>query len=155
MPWVVIDFPGFHWQLAKRAHAEGIPVYYFVPPQLWAWAGWRVEKMKKWFKLVLSALPFEDKWYREHGMKSVYIGHPYFNEQELAAKKLDTAFIAEQRGQAGRRSSPFFPGRAARSDSQLAGHVEGRGAHSRQTARHALSHRQLQRLPGRSCRAES
>lgn len=43
---VVIDFPGFHWALAKRAHAEGIPVYYFVPPQLWASAPWRVEKMK-------------------------------------------------------------------------------------------------------------
>src|SRR5262245_31014389 len=39
---VLIDFPGFHWGLAKRAHARGIPVFYFVPPQLWAWAGWRV-----------------------------------------------------------------------------------------------------------------
>ncbi len=97
---VIIDFPGFHWALAKRAHAQGIPVYYFVPPQLWAWAGWRVTKMKKWVKQVLAALPFEDTWYREHGMKSVYIGHPYFDE--LAAKKLDTAFIGEQRRQPGR-----------------------------------------------------
>jgi lipid-A-disaccharide synthase len=97
---VVIDFPGFHWALAKRAHAEGIPVYYFVPPQLWAWAGWRIKKMKKWVDQVLSALPFEDQWYREHGMRSVYIGHPYFDE--LATKIPDAAFIDKQRRQPGR-----------------------------------------------------
>src|SRR5262249_52537926 len=39
---VLIDYPGFHWPLARRAHRLGIPVFYFVPPQLWAWAGWRV-----------------------------------------------------------------------------------------------------------------
>src|SRR4051794_631650 len=38
---VVIDYPGFHWKLAERAKAEGIPVVYFVPPQIWAWAQWR------------------------------------------------------------------------------------------------------------------
>ena len=43
---VLIDYPGFHWHIAKRAKAAGIPVYYFVPPQLWAWAGWRVKKMR-------------------------------------------------------------------------------------------------------------
>lgn len=97
---VIIDFPGFHWQLAKRAHAQGIPVYYFVPPQLWAWAGWRIKKMKKWVNHVLSALPFEDQWYRERGMPSDYIGHPYFDE--MAAKKLDQSFVDEQRRQPGK-----------------------------------------------------
>ena len=38
---VVIDYPGFHWVLARRAKKYGIPVFYFVPPQIWAWAGWR------------------------------------------------------------------------------------------------------------------
>jgi lipid-A-disaccharide synthase len=92
---VVIDYPGFHWQLAKRAHGQGIPVYYFVPPQLWAWGGWRIKKMKKWFKHVLSALPFEDEWYHERDMPSTFIGHPYFDE--LAEKKLNLSFIDEQR----------------------------------------------------------
>src|SRR5205809_442909 len=54
---VLIDFPGFHWGLAKRAHAAGIPVFYFVPPQLWAWAGWRVKKVRKWVDHVLCSLP--------------------------------------------------------------------------------------------------
>jgi lipid-A-disaccharide synthase len=97
---VLIDFPGFHWALAKRAHAAGIPVYYFVPPQLWAWAPWRVKKMKKWVTHVLSALPFENRWYRERGVKSNYIGHPYFDE--LAVKQLDGEFLARQRAGAGR-----------------------------------------------------
>lgn len=97
---VVIDFPGFHWQLAKRAHAQGIPVYYFVPPQLWAWAGWRIKKMKKWVKHVLSALPFEDDWYRQRGVPSDYIGHPYFDE--LADRRLDPSFMDEQRQLPGR-----------------------------------------------------
>src|SRR5579871_5272372 len=42
---VLIDYPGFNWWLARRAHCHGIPVFYFVPPQLWGWAGWRVEKV--------------------------------------------------------------------------------------------------------------
>ncbi|HEV8059675.1 MAG TPA: lipid-A-disaccharide synthetase, partial [Gemmataceae bacterium] len=44
---VLIDYPGFHWWLARKAHQHGIPVFYFVPPQLWAWAGWRVKKMRR------------------------------------------------------------------------------------------------------------
>ncbi|MGL6074177.1 MAG: lipid-A-disaccharide synthase [Fimbriiglobus sp.] len=88
---VVIDYPGFHWSLAKRAHRHGIPVYYFVPPQLWAWAGWRVSKMRKWVKTVLTALPFEDEWYSSRGVNTHYIGHPYFDE--LSQQKPDVEFI--------------------------------------------------------------
>jgi lipid-A-disaccharide synthase len=77
---VLIDYPGFHWAIAKRAARHGVPVYYFVPPQLWAWAGWRVEKMRKWVKAVLTALPFEEEWYRSRGVNTQFIGHPYFDE---------------------------------------------------------------------------
>ena len=92
---IVIDYPGFHWALAKRAHRAGIPVYYFVPPQLWAWAGWRVSKMQRWVKTVLTALPFEEKWYRDRGVNTHYIGHPYFDE--LAEQKLDQSYVDSQR----------------------------------------------------------
>ena len=44
---ILIDYPGLHWWLAKRAKARGIPVFYYVPPQLWAWAGWRVKKVRR------------------------------------------------------------------------------------------------------------
>lgn len=96
---VVIDYPGFHFALAKRAHRAGVPVYWFVPPQLWAWAGWRSNKMRKWVNTVLSALPFEDDWYRKRGVNSHFIGHPYFDE--LAHQKLDAAFVAAEKAKPG------------------------------------------------------
>ena len=88
---VVTDYPGFHWALAKRAKRAGVPVYYFVPPQLWAWAGWRVEKMRRYFRVVLTALPFEPAWYAERGVATHHVGHPYFDE--LAEQELNQEFV--------------------------------------------------------------
>lgn len=91
---VLIDYPGFHWWLAWRAHARGIPVFYFVPPQLWAWAGWRVKKMKKYVQHILATLPFEPAWYAARGVVTEYVGHPYFDE--LPGQELDRDFVARQ-----------------------------------------------------------
>src|SRR5438876_8534085 len=91
----LIDYPGFHWWLARRAHFHGIPVFYFVPPQLWAWAGWRVHKMRRWVDHVLCSLPFEVEWYRERGVTAQYVGHPFFDE--LPQQRLDENFLKEQR----------------------------------------------------------
>jgi lipid-A-disaccharide synthase len=96
---VLIDFPGFNWWVARLAHRRGIPVFYFVPPQLWAWAGWRVRKMRRWVDHVLCTLPFEPPWYEARGVPAYYIGHPYFDE--LAEQRLDEGFLAEQRAKAG------------------------------------------------------
>lgn len=96
---VLIDYPGFNFALAKRAHAAGIPVYYFVPPQIWAWRRWRVKKVRRWCDTVLTALPFEDDWYRTHGVATRYVGHPYFDE--LPTQQLDPAFLAAQRAEPG------------------------------------------------------
>jgi lipid-A-disaccharide synthase len=96
---VLIDCPGFNWWVARRARAHGIPVFYFVPPQLWAWAGWRVKKMKRLVNHVLCALPFEEPWYRERGVAAQYIGHPYFDE--LAEQQLNAAFVEEQQDRPG------------------------------------------------------
>ncbi len=91
---ILIDYPGFHWWLAKRAKKHGIPVFYFVPPQIWAWAGWRVNKVRRSIDHVLCSLPFEPKWYHDRGVSgAVYIGHPYFDE--LSERVLDAGFLAE------------------------------------------------------------
>jgi lipid-A-disaccharide synthase len=95
---VLIDYPGFNWWLARRAHFHGIPVIYFVPPQLWGWAAWRVRKMQRWVDVVLCVLPFEESWYRERDVRAHYIGHPYFDE--LPRQHLDAAFLAGQRARA-------------------------------------------------------
>jgi lipid-A-disaccharide synthase len=91
---VLIDYPGFHWWLARRAKAHGIPVFYFVPPQLWAWAGWRVKKMRRHIDHVLCSLHFEEPWYRERGVEAHYLGHPYFDE--LSQQQLNAAFVEGQ-----------------------------------------------------------
>lgn len=96
---VLIDYPGFNFELAKRAHAAAIPVYYFVPPQLWAWRRGRARQVRKWCAGVLSALPFEDDWYRSRSVRTHYVGHPYFDE--LAAQKPDPEFLAEERAKGG------------------------------------------------------
>ena len=93
---VLIDYPGFHWHIAKRAKKYGIPVIYYVPPQLWAWAGWRVKKVKASVDVVLCSLPFEPAWYEARGvLGATYVGHPFFDEQ--GDRPVDSAFLTEQR----------------------------------------------------------
>ena len=58
---VLIDYPGFNWWIARRAKAHGIPVFYYTPPQIWAWAQWRVKKMRRFVDHVLCSLPFEER----------------------------------------------------------------------------------------------
>lgn len=96
---VMIDYPGFHWWLAGCAQKQRIPVSYFVPPQLWAWAGWRARKMRRLTDQVLCSLPFEEPWFRSRGIAARYIGHPYFDQ--LHAQRLDGAFLAQQRSRPG------------------------------------------------------
>jgi len=96
---ILIDYPGFHWHLAKRAHRYGIPVYYFVPPQLWAWAGYRVARVRRHFTAVLTALPFENEWYQARGVRTHYIGHPFFDE--VRHQVLDGEFLAAERAKPG------------------------------------------------------
>jgi len=88
---VLVDFPGFNWWIARSARKLGIPVFYYLPPQLWAWAPWRVRRMKKFVNYVLSCLPFEVEWYRRRGVEAQFVGHPFFDE--VAEKALDTEFI--------------------------------------------------------------
>jgi lipid-A-disaccharide synthase len=88
---ILVDYPGFNWHVAKLAKEIGIPVFYFMPPQIWSWASWRVEKMKRLVDVVLTPLQFEQRWFEQHGMTSVFIGHPFF--EEMVNKESDTAFL--------------------------------------------------------------
>lgn len=96
---VLIDYPGLHWWLARRAHFHKIPVFYFVPPQLWAWAPWRVKKMQRFVDHVLCTLPFEQEWYRERGVAARFVGHPFFDE--VGGQVLDEGFVASERRRPG------------------------------------------------------
>ena len=90
---VLVDFPGFHWWLAWRAKRHGIPVVFYCPPQIWAWASWRIGKMRRLVDHVLAALPFEHDWFLERGVESTLVGHPFFDE--LAVDRPDAAPVDE------------------------------------------------------------
>ncbi len=88
---VLIDYPGLNWHVARAAKALGTPVYYYGAPQMWAWASWRIRKMRRLVDHVLCKLPFEQQWYQQRGCKATYVGHPYFDE--LNRQTLDSSFL--------------------------------------------------------------
>jgi lipid-A-disaccharide synthase len=89
---VLVDFPGFNWHIAKRAKQYGIPVLYYCPPQLWAWGGWRVKKMRRTVDHVLAVLPIEEKFFQQHRIPTTFVGHPFFDAVE--EKRLDQSFLS-------------------------------------------------------------
>ncbi len=77
---VLVDFPGFNFHIARFAKAAGIPVFWYCPPQVWAWAGWRIGKVRRYVDHVLCPLPFEQKFYEANGVNATLVGHPFFDE---------------------------------------------------------------------------
>lgn len=73
---ILIDYPGFNLRMAEWAHKLGIPVHYYISPQLWAWKEGRVEKVRAFVDEMCVILPFEKKFYQGHGIEAHYVGHP-------------------------------------------------------------------------------
>lgn len=94
---VLVDYPGLNWWIARRAKVHRIPVFYYAPPQIWAWAQWRVRKMRRLVDLVFCGLPFETRWFQHHGCRAVYVGHPFFDE--LTQQTLDLRFLGRLQAQ--------------------------------------------------------
>lgn len=88
---VLIDFPDFNLRLAKQLHRRGIPVVYFVSPQVWAWRSGRVKIIQKYTKKMLVIFPFEVAWYREHRVEAEYVGYPLADEQPQIASREEFA----------------------------------------------------------------
>lgn len=88
---VLIDYPGFNWHIAKRAKKHGIPVFYYGVPQIWAWAPWRIKKVRRTVDHVLCKLPFEKEWFEKRGCKATYVGHPFFDQ--LVNQEYDSSFM--------------------------------------------------------------
>lgn len=107
---VLVDFPGFNWHIARRARAAGLPVDYYLPPQLWGWAPWRIRKVRASVDRVLCALPFEYEWYRASGVPCEFVGHPFFDA--VASTPLDAKMLARWRDvqRSGRRLIALLPG---------------------------------------------
>jgi len=96
---IVIDSPAFNWRVARQMHRRGIPVVYYVCPQFWAWRQGRVKLLRKYVDKALVIFPFEEKFYRDHGVDATFVGHPLADlpkpaisrEAYAAANQLDAA----------------------------------------------------------------
>jgi lipid-A-disaccharide synthase len=73
---VLIDFPEIHFRLAEEFHRLGVPVIFFVSPQLWAWKKKRIRLVQKYVDKMLVIFPFEEAFYRERGVQAEFVGHP-------------------------------------------------------------------------------
>jgi lipid-A-disaccharide synthase len=76
---ILTDSPDFHLRVAKHAAKLGIPVVYFVAPQVWAWRKDRLPMMRRVLTRLLCIFPFEEKFFQQNGIAAAYIGHPLSN----------------------------------------------------------------------------
>jgi lipid-A-disaccharide synthase len=84
---VLIDFPDFNLRLARELHRRGIPVIYFVSPQLWAWRQSRIKQVQKYVRKMLVIFPFEADFYAEHRVDTEYVGHPLADTPALTTDR--------------------------------------------------------------------
>ena len=73
---VVIDYPGFNMKLAAAAAAAGVPVLYYITPQVWAWGAGRLSELARIVTRAAAILPFEEPLLRSHGINASFVGHP-------------------------------------------------------------------------------
>jgi lipid-A-disaccharide synthase len=92
---VLIDFPEIHFRLAKQFHRMGVPVIFFVSPQLWAWKKHRIKLVQRFVRRMVVIFPFEESFYRENGVAAEYVGHPL---AELAQPAISRKEFAAQNG---------------------------------------------------------
>src|SRR5215472_1414542 len=88
---VLIDFPDFNLRLARQLHQLGIPVFYFISPQVWAWRSGRVNQIRRYVRKMIVIFPFEQDFYRRHGVEVTYVGHPLAYASEPAISREEFA----------------------------------------------------------------
>jgi lipid-A-disaccharide synthase len=97
---IVMDYPEFNLKLAEKLHALGIPVVYYISPQVWAWRKGRVKTIKKFCEKVFVLFPFEVPFYEEHGVPCEFVGHPLLDEIDDRLMD-DPAYLKIHRNQCG------------------------------------------------------
>ncbi len=77
---ILVDFGGFNLRLAKQCHGQGFPIYYYIPPKVWAWNRRRVKKLKAYTDQLYVILPFEEAFFQQNGLRARYLGNPLLDE---------------------------------------------------------------------------
>ena len=106
---ILVDFPDFNFLLARKARKLGIPVIYYIVPQIWAWRSGRVEFLKKNLSHLVVILPFEEEWFGSRGLSTYYAGHPLADRPEVGPGE-SAAFLAEAGLDPGRPVLALLPG---------------------------------------------
>jgi lipid-A-disaccharide synthase len=120
---VLVDFPDFNLRLARRLHAQGTRVVYFISPQVWAWRPNRVHLIKRVVERVLCIFPFEEEFYRRAGVPVSYVGHPLVDTVRAGVTR--AALCAQLGLQAGEPLLGLFPGsRVSEVEHNLPGMLE-------------------------------
>jgi lipid-A-disaccharide synthase len=113
---ILTDSPDFNLRVARRLKRMGVPVVYLVAPQVWAWRQGRIPLMRRVIDHLLCIFPFEEEFFRRHGIPATYIGHPlsrlirpsltkadFIKKHNLAADRPLVALLGgSRRGEAGR-----------------------------------------------------
>jgi len=81
---IVCDSPAFNFHIAKAAKKLAIPTLFYVAPQFWAWAPWRIGKLRKYCDKLCCILPFERDWFASRGVDTTFVGNPLFDEIDMA-----------------------------------------------------------------------
>ena len=131
---VLIDYPDFNFRLMAAVKRLGIPIVYYVSPQLWAWRSGRIQTMKALVDRVLPIFPFEEALYRDEGMDVRFVGHPLVDlaivrhsreelaqQLELDAKKPIVALLPGSRANELRRIVPVLAAAVPRIASAVMG----------------------------------
>jgi lipid-A-disaccharide synthase len=77
---IVCDSPSFNVHVAKAARRAGVKTLFYVAPQLWAWGGWRIHKLRRLCDKLCCILPFEELWFRRRGVDTVFVGNPLLDK---------------------------------------------------------------------------
>jgi lipid-A-disaccharide synthase len=85
---ILIDYPAFNLRIAKHAKERGIKTFYYISPKFWAWREKRVEKVRRYVDKMFIIFPFEEGFYRKHGIEARYHGNPVIDETERRISSL-------------------------------------------------------------------
>ena len=80
---IVCDSPSFNFHVAKAAKKAGVQTLFYVAPQLWAWGGWRIGKLRKRCDKLCCLLPFEEDWFKSRGVETVFVGNPLLDKLKI------------------------------------------------------------------------
>jgi lipid-A-disaccharide synthase len=115
---ILTDFPGFHLRLARKLKPKGIRNVYYICPQFWAWRPWRANLVRRRFVEALCIFPFEEKFFREAGVSTHFVGHPLVGAVTPTMDRRD--FCQLHNLDAGRAIVTILPGSRA---GELAHHL--------------------------------